>query len=65
MKRRTIESRVAIVEKRLATAREPQDLATLNRCLEQLVMMESDEDRWERTGREMLKEFADDLEGDL
>lgn len=44
MKRAEIEMRIRLTERRLATETHPSTLATLNRCLERLIMMEAEDD---------------------
>lgn len=44
MKRSEIERRINFVQQKLAEARDPQTLASLNRTLERLIMMEAEDD---------------------
>lgn len=40
-----IEARIAWVQEQLASARHPQDLASLNRTLERLIMLDASDER--------------------
>ena len=44
MARSKIESRIRLVESMLAKETDPSTLATLNRCLERLIMMDADDE---------------------
>lgn len=44
MKRAEIEAKIAMVQEQLARERHPSTLATLNKCLERLIMMDADDD---------------------
>jgi len=45
MTREEIEMRIRLVESQLCKETNPSTLATLNRCLEKLIMMEADDER--------------------
>lgn len=44
MKRSEIEARIATLQAMLAKERDCSTLATINRCLERLIMMDADDD---------------------
>ena len=44
MTREQIESRIRLMQDRLAVVTHPQDIATCNRCIERLIMMEADDE---------------------
>ena len=45
MTRAEIEARIRLVQQQLARETHPSTLATLNRCLEKLIMMEADDEK--------------------
>lgn len=45
MTRQEIEAKIRALEKMIAAERNVSTLATLNRCLERLIMMDADEER--------------------
>ena len=44
MTRKEIEARIRLIEERLARVTHPQDIATCNRILERLIMMEAEDE---------------------
>lgn len=44
MTRQEIEARIRFVQDELSRARHPADLASLNRCMERLIMMDADDE---------------------
>lgn len=49
MTRKEIEAKIRVVEKMIASERNTSTLATLNRCLERLIMMDADDENKGKT----------------